>query len=70
MHDRGCATDSTRALLEPRDSLLGVGARIIGLVVNDLPRRTAGGYGQFAQTRRYVPGLTSQEYDILQARSK
>jgi capsular exopolysaccharide synthesis family protein len=53
-----------------RDSLLGVGARIIGLVVNDLPRRTQTPYGQMAATRRYVPGLTSQEYDILQARSK
>lgn len=53
-----------------RNSLLGVGARIIGLVVNDVPGRTQGPYGRLTGNRRVVAGLTSQEYDILQARAK
>lgn len=53
-----------------RNSLLGVGARIIGVVVNDLPRRAQASYSHAAASRRLVPGLTSQEYDILQTRTK
>lgn len=63
-------TAHRRSAERTRDSLLGVGAKIIGLVVNDLPRRTHTAYGQMAGNRRYVPGLTSQEYDLLQARAK
>lgn len=54
-----------------RDLLTSVGARIIGVVVNDLPRRNPNSYGQTGQQqKRYVPGLTNQEYEILQTRSK
>jgi capsular exopolysaccharide synthesis family protein len=54
-----------------RDSLLGVGARIMGVVVNDLPRRPQAAYGQHASSqKRYVPGLTSPDYDAPAARAK
>ncbi|MDB5295184.1 MAG: capsular exopolysaccharide family protein [Phycisphaerales bacterium] len=53
-----------------RDALQSVGARIIGLVVNDVPRRGGPGYGTPRAMRQLVPGLTNQEFDILQARAK
>jgi capsular exopolysaccharide synthesis family protein len=53
-----------------KEALQSVGARIIGLVVNDLPRRPQAAYGATGANRRYVPGLTTQEFDILQSRSK
>jgi capsular exopolysaccharide synthesis family protein len=59
-----------RATEQARDALQGVGARIIGLVVNDVPGRSGGGYGTPKALRQVVPGLTSQEYDILQSRAK
>jgi capsular exopolysaccharide synthesis family protein len=59
-----------RQVEQTRDSLLSVGARVIGLVVNDVPRRPQSTYGRPAASRRVVAGLTSQDYDILQARAK
>jgi capsular exopolysaccharide synthesis family protein len=53
-----------------RDALQGVGARIIGLVVNDVPRKGDQGYGAAKSMRHVVPGLTSQEYELLQTRGK
>jgi capsular exopolysaccharide synthesis family protein len=54
-----------------RDALQGVGARVIGLVVNDVPGNKSGnGYGTPKPLRTVVAGLTSQEYDILQTRVK
>ena len=54
-----------------RDALQGVGARVIGLVVNDVPgAKNGNGYGTSKSLRTVVAGLTSQEYDILQTRSK
>ncbi len=56
-------TAHRRTTEHTRDALLSVGARIIGLVVNDIPRRspadkyTAGSSG----SRRYVKGLTNEE---------
>lgn len=51
-----------------RDALRGVGARVIGMVVNDVPRKDASYYGTSKSLRHVVPGLTSQEHDILQVR--
>ncbi|HEX8911148.1 MAG TPA: polysaccharide biosynthesis tyrosine autokinase, partial [Humisphaera sp.] len=59
-----------RGTEQARDALQGVGARIIGLVVNDVPGKSGGGYGTPKALRTVVPGLTSQEYDLLQARAK
>lgn len=53
-----------------RDALQGVGARVIGLVVNDIPGNKSNGYGGPKALRTVVAGLTSQEYDILQTRVK
>jgi capsular exopolysaccharide synthesis family protein len=53
-----------------RDALQGVGARVIGLVVNDVPGAKSNGYGGPKALRTVVAGLTSQEYDILQTRAK
>jgi capsular exopolysaccharide synthesis family protein len=63
-------TAHRRQVEQTRDSLLSVGARVIGLVVNDVPRRPQTNYGRPAASRRVVAGLTSQDYDILQARAK
>jgi polysaccharide biosynthesis transport protein len=63
-------TAHRRQVEQTRDSLLSVGARVIGLVVNDVPRRPQTHYGRPAASRRVVAGLTSQDYDILQARAK
>ena len=60
-----------RVTEQARDALQGVGARIIGLVVNDVPGREGNNYGTTNRAMKHVvPGLTSQEYDILQARAK
>lgn len=57
-----------RTTEQTRDALESVGARIIGLVVNDVPRKGDAGYGTPRAMRTLVPGLTSQEYDVLQVR--
>ena len=57
-----------RSTEQTRDALESVGARIIGLVVNDIPRKGNSGYGTPRSMRTLVPGLTSQEYDVLQVR--
>ena len=59
-----------RSTESTRDALQSVGARIIGLVVNDVPRKGNNGYGTPRALRQMVPGLTSQEYDILQSKAK
>ena len=65
-------TAHRRTTEHTRDSLTSVGARVLGVVVNDLPRRTSGGYGsRNAANRRYVPGLTNvTEQDVLHAKAK
>jgi polysaccharide biosynthesis transport protein len=57
-----------RSTEQTRDALESVGARIIGLVVNDVPRKGDPSYGTPRAMRTLVPGLTSQEYDVLQVR--
>lgn len=59
-----------RATESTRDALQGVGARIIGLVVNDVPRKGDTQYGAAKAMRHVVPGLTNQEYELLQTRGK
>lgn len=55
-----------------RDLLVSVGARIIGVVVNDLPRRPSHPYGGGSSTggtaspKRLVAGLTSQEQAVVE----
>jgi capsular exopolysaccharide synthesis family protein len=59
-----------RSTESTRDALQGVGARIIGLVVNDVPRKGDTQYGAAKAMRHVVPGLTNQEYELLQTRGK
>lgn len=59
-----------RSTESTRDALQGVGARVIGLVVNDVPRRGGNAYGTPRAMRQLVPGLTNQEFDIVQSRGK
>jgi capsular exopolysaccharide synthesis family protein len=56
-------TAHRRTTEHTRDSLTSVGARVLGVVVNDLPRRGSNTYGKTSTSRRYVPGLTGQPTD-------
>ncbi len=50
------AEKSTRKAAEQsRDGLLSVGASILGVVVNDVPRRGRGGYGYYGRYHSYYP---------------
>jgi len=60
-----------RSTEQTRDALQGVGARVIGLVVNDVPGKQGTTYGGTPKgMRTMVGGLTSQEHEILQSRAK
>jgi len=56
-------TAHRRTTEHTRDSLTSIGARVLGVVVNDLPRRASNPYGNRSANRRYVPGLSSQGAD-------
>jgi succinoglycan biosynthesis transport protein ExoP len=61
-------TAHRRTTEHTRDSLTSVGARVLGVVVNDLPRRASNTYGKNSASRRYVPGLTNQPADAAQVK--
>jgi capsular exopolysaccharide synthesis family protein len=63
-------TAHRRTTEHTRDSLTSVGARVLGVVVNDLPRRASNTYGKNSANRRYVPGLTGQPADAAQTQVK
>jgi len=61
------AEKSTRRLaLRARDSLVGVGARLVGVVVNDIPQKHGrygyyGGYGYYGEYYRYGYGREQEK---------
>jgi len=62
-------TAHRRTTEHTRDSLTSVGARVLGVVVNDLPRRgNANTYGKKSPNKQYVPGLTGQAADTAQTK--
>ncbi len=63
-------TAHRRTTEHTRDSLTSVGARVLGVVVNDLPRRSSNTYGKNSANRRYVPGLTGQGAEAAHVKSK